>query len=132
MEITASNALSGSASTTITVTNVDRAPVVVAPATASGAENTLITFTVSASDPDGDAITNLVAAPLPAGATFTKNAANTSGTFSWTPTSTQSGTYKVRRAAWRDLAGSASTAITVNNVDRAPGGVAPAAAAGGE
>src|SRR5687767_7412099 len=129
---TASNALSGSASTTITVTNVDRAPVVVAPATASGAENTLITFTVTASDPDGDAITNLVAAPLPAGATFTKNAANTSGTFSWTPSFTQAGTYSVTFTASNALSGSASTTITVTNVDRAPVVVAPATASGAE
>ena len=47
---TAANALTGSATTAITVTDLDRAPVVTAPATASGNEGTLITFTVSAAD----------------------------------------------------------------------------------
>jgi PKD repeat protein len=129
---TASNALSGSATTAITVTNVDRAPVVTAPATASGAENTLITFTVSASDPDGDAITSLTAAPLPAGATFTAGVGNTSGTFSWTPSFTQAGSYSVTFTATNALSGSATTAITVTNVDRAPVVTAPATASGQE
>ena len=91
-----------------------------------------ITFTVSAADPDGNAITNLVAAPLPAGATFTKNAANTSGTFSWTPSFTQAGSYNVTFTASNALSGSATTAITVTNVDRAPVVTAPATASGAE
>jgi len=117
---TATNALSGSATTSVTVTNADRAPVVTAPATASGAENTLITFTVSAADPDGDAITSLTASSVPSGATFTSNAAHTSGTFSWTPTFSQSGSYSVTFTASNALSGSATTAITVTNVDRPP------------
>jgi len=123
---TAANALTGSATTAITVTNVDRAPVVTAPATASGDEGTLITFTVTASDPDGDAITSLAGAPLPSGATFTANASNTSGTFSWTPSATQSGSYTVTFTAMNALSGSASTEITVNNADVAPVVTAPA------
>src|SRR6185436_14392627 len=94
---TATNALSGSASTAITVNNVaqDVAPVVTAPATASVNENSLLTFTVSATD--AEAITSLTAAgtAITAGATFTAGAGNTSGTFSWTPTFTQSGSYAV-------------------------------------
>jgi membrane-bound inhibitor of C-type lysozyme len=129
---TASNALSGSATTAITVTNGDRAPVVTAPATASGAENTLITFTVSAVDPDGEAIATLTAAPLPSGATFTSNAAHTSGTFNWTPSFSQSGSYNVTFTATNALSGSATTAITVTNVDRAPVVTAPATASGNE
>jgi PKD repeat protein len=119
---TASNALSGSATTAITVTDVpvDRAPVVTAPATASGAENTLITFTVTAADPDGDAITTLAGAPLPTGATFTPNASNTSGTFSWIPLFTQAGTYTVTFTASNALSGTASTVITVANTDLPP------------
>ncbi|HET7497134.1 MAG TPA: putative Ig domain-containing protein, partial [Candidatus Eisenbacteria bacterium] len=129
---TAANALTGSATTAITVTSGDRPPAVTAPATASGNENTLITFTVTASDPDGDPIASLVAAPLPSGATFTANGSNTSGTFSWTPSFTQSGSYNVTFTATNALGGSATTAITVNNVDRAPAVTAPATASGAE
>ena len=98
----------------------DRPPVVTAPATASGAENTLITFTVSATDPDGDAITNLTAAPLPSGATFASSASHTSGTFNWTPLSAQAGSYSVAFTATNSLTGSAITTIAVSNVDRPP------------
>jgi PKD repeat protein len=121
----AANALSGSASTLITI-STESAPVVTAPATASGDENTLITFTVSATDPDGDAIASLTAAPLPSGAAFTPNGANTSGTFGWTPDFTQAGLYSVTFTAANSLSGSATTAITANNVDRAPVVTAPA------
>src|SRR6185369_1189271 len=100
--------LSGSATTNITITNVDRAPVVTAPATQSAASNTLLTFTVTAADPDGDAIASLTAAPLPAGATFTAGAGNTSGTFSWTPTNAQAGSYNVTFTASNALSGTAT------------------------
>jgi len=129
---TAANALSGSAATTITVTNIDRAPVVTAPAIASGPYSTLITFTVTAADPDGSALTALSGAPLPSGATFTANAALTSGTFSWTPTAAQTGTFNVTFAAANALSGSATTAVTVTSGDRAPVVTAPATASGPE
>src|SRR6185503_12370284 len=90
VSFTASNTLSTTTNTAITVQNVDRAPVVVAPATATINEHSQITLTVSASDPDGQSITDFVAdfTNLPAGhtATFTTNAAKTLGTFRWTPT----------------------------------------------
>ncbi|MGE5180189.1 MAG: Ig-like domain-containing protein, partial [Bacteroidota bacterium] len=125
---TASNALSGSATTNITVINVDRAPTVTAPATASGNEGTLITFTVTASDPDGDAITSLTASgtAITAGGTFTANGTNTSGTFSWTPSATQAGSYSATFTASNALSGSATTDITVINVDAPPVVTAPA------
>ncbi|HEU4765151.1 MAG TPA: putative Ig domain-containing protein [Candidatus Eisenbacteria bacterium] len=131
---TAANALSGSAATHITITapGVDHAPVVTAPANESGTEGTLLTFTVTANDPDGDVITSLTAAPLPTGATFTANASNTSGTFNWTPSATQSGVYTVTFTAQNALSGSASTEITVNNVDAAPVVTAPTTQSGGE
>ncbi len=61
------------------------------------AEDQLLTFGVSASDPNGT-IPSISATELPAGATFSDNN-NGTGTFSWTPTSTQSGTYNVTFAA---------------------------------
>jgi hypothetical protein len=91
---------------------------------------TLITFTVSANDADGDAIASLTAVgtAITAGATFAANGTNTSGTLTWTPTFTQSGSYGVTFTATNTQSGSASTAITVNNVDRAPTVTAPATA----
>ena len=125
---TATNALSGSASTTITVNEVDRAPLVTAPPAVSGPENALITFTVSATDPDGDAITSLTASgtAITAGATFTAGAGNLIGTFNWTPTTGQSGSYGVTFTASNALSGSASTAVSVG-VDAAPVVTAPSA-----
>ena len=102
-----------------------------APATVGATEGTLLTFTVSAADPDGQIILGLVAAPLPTGATFTKNATNTSGTFSWTPAFGQNGTYNVTFTANNNLSGSATTTITVVEGDRAPVVTAPDGHGGG-
>ena len=123
----AANALSDSATTTITVRNVDRAPVVTAPATAGGAEVSAITFAVSASDPDGQTIASLVASGLPSGATFSANASRTSGTFSWTPASGQSGRYAVTFTAANSLSGTATTIVSVT-ASGAPVVTAPALA----
>jgi hypothetical protein len=92
---------------------VDIAPVVTAPLNANGTEGAALTFTVTAFDADGDAITSLTASPLPTGATFTANASNTTGTFSWTPTGTQSGSYDVTFTAANEMSGSASTHIII-------------------
>src|SRR5439155_1151864 len=131
---TAANALSGSASTRITVNNVDRAPVVSAPVEVSGAENGMITVNVTASDPDGDAITSLSAEltgppagtpPLPYTTLF-----RSTGTLSWTPSFSDAGSYTVTFTASNALSANASTRITVNNVDRAPVVTASAAVSG--
>jgi hypothetical protein len=132
---TASNALSGNASTAITLTAIDNAPVVVAPATASVNENGQVTVNVTASDPDGEAITALTAdlANLPVGhnAVFTPNPSKTAGTLTWTPTFAdgRAAAYNVTFSATNALSGAATTAITVNNIDRAPVVTAPATAA---
>jgi len=133
---TAANALSGSATTHIAITAqpVDQAPVVTAPANETGTEGTLLTFTVTASDPDGNPITSLTASPLPTGATFTANATNTTGTFSWTPSAGQAGNYDVTFTASNALSGSATTHITITapGVDHAPVVTAPANETGTE
>ena len=98
---------------TVTAPGVDTAPVVTAPLNSNGTEGAALTFTVTAFDADGDAIASLTASPLPTGATFTANAANTMGTFSWTPTGTQAGTYDVTFTATNDMTGSATTHITI-------------------
>jgi parallel beta-helix repeat protein len=127
VSFTAANALSGSASTTITVNFVDRPPVVTAPSVATVNEASLLTINVTASDPNGDALQSLTASGLPTGATFTPGTGNTAGTLSWTPGYTQAGTYTVTFSAANNLSGSATTTITVNNVDRPPVVTAPPA-----
>ena len=107
----------------------DSAPAVTAPATASGAENAPLTVTATAADPDGQPVASFTASPLPAGATFTANASNTSGTLAWTPDFTQAGSYAVTFTASNALSGSATTAITVADTDRVPAVSAPASAA---
>jgi PKD repeat protein len=115
-------ALSGSASVAITITDVviDDAPTITAPSAVSGSEGTPITFTMTAADPDGEAITSLTAGPLPVGATFTSNAAHTSGTFAWTPNLSQAGSYSVTFTATNALSGSATTVITVTDTCTPP------------
>ncbi len=100
----------------IVIADTDRPPVISAPATASGAEGTLISFSVSGSDPDGDAVTlSLVSGPT--GATF--NAAT--GAFSFTPDFNQSGTQTATfRATAGGLTADATTTITVSDVNRPP------------
>ena len=113
---TASNSLTGSASTVITViVPGDHAPVVTAPATATVAEGQGLTVDVTVADADGDAITTLSASGVPAGAMFMPAVGNTSGTLTWTPTFTQAGSYTVTFTATNALSGSASTAITVTD-----------------
>ena len=86
---------------------------------AIGAQSTALSnalsFVVSARPTDGDAITNLWATGLPAGAAFVKGANNTNGTFSWTAPS-PTGTYAVTfSAADKDGASSISVVIRVTN-----------------
>ena len=77
------------------------------------AEGQTLTFTVAATDPDGDAIT-YSATNLPAGATFDP----ASRTFTWTPDYTQSGTYNdvTFTVTDGDLSSSESITISVTNV----------------
>jgi len=95
-----------------------------------------VTFSVSASDADGDNL-SLEASGLPVGATFSPSnpvtgSSNVSGTFTWTPSFSQSGTFGINFQA-TDGPGAKSAirsvVITVNelNIDRlfttsAPGG----------
>jgi hypothetical protein len=113
----ASNALTGTTSTRITVNNVDRAPVVSAPNNVHVRNGNTATVSVTASDPDGQAITTLTAdlsqLPSGSGATFTVNASHTSGTLTWATHTGDNGTYAVRFTASNVLSGSATTDIQV-------------------
>ncbi len=114
----ARNALSASANTSILVTNVDRAPVVTAPSSAKATAGVALSMTVTADDPDGDAIASLTAnlSALPAGhtATFTVDSTRRTGTLRWTPRSSDTGNYKLTFTAANALSGSASTTLRVS------------------
>jgi putative Ig domain-containing protein/Big-like domain-containing protein len=117
---------SGSASTSITVNGgappQNHAPVLDAPATKVVDEGANLSFTVTATDQDGDHVA-LTAEFVPAGATFSDQGDNT-GVFSWTPGSTQSGDYDVVFAGndGNGGTGTATTHITVNDVTGGGGG----------
>ncbi|HSQ60959.1 MAG TPA: putative Ig domain-containing protein [Acidobacteriota bacterium] len=102
-------------------------PVVTAPAAVSGVEAVPITFDVTASDADGQAIATLTAAGLPPGATFASAPGSASGVFHWTPNYTQSGVYPVVFTASNTQSGSATTRITVVDAPNSR----PTAVAGG-
>ena len=75
----------------IVVNNVNRPPVLNAISNKSVKKNRSLSFTISGSDPDGGTLT-YAAKDLPSGAQF--NAATRQ--FSWTPTTTQVGSYVVK------------------------------------
>lgn len=102
------------------VVRADQAPVVTAPAFVAGTESAALSFTVSASDPDANPIASLTVAPIPTGATFVANAANTAGTFAWMPGLSQAGSYPVVFTASNALSASATTVVTVTDQNRAP------------
>ncbi len=118
-----SPALSGTAAITVTVTEVNVAPVVTSPGNRTVAELTALTFTVTATDADLPANVNTwtLDAGAPAGATIVAG----TGAFSWTPTEAQGpGTFPV---TIRDtdngspaLSGTAAITITVTEVNVAP------------
>jgi len=92
---------------TISVTNVNRAPVLSRIGGQSGQEDELLTFALSASDPDGDTV-SYSASGLPSGATLNGE------TFSWTPTSSQVGSHSVTLAASDgDLQDSETITLTI-------------------
>lgn len=79
-------------------------------------EGQLLTFTVTGSDPDGDALL-LSASALPAGAAFTP----ATGVFAWTPTFTQAGNYQITFTASDGTLSAVETiTITVDDVNRPP------------
>ncbi|MBL7070810.1 MAG: S8 family serine peptidase [Candidatus Omnitrophica bacterium] len=102
---------------TITINNVNRAPVLSAIGTKSVDEGVLLTFTIAASDEDGDSLT-YSASSLPAGATFSAAEKR----FSWTPTFIQAGTYLNVHFEITDgsIADSENITITVNDVNAPP------------
>jgi len=101
----------------LTVQDVNRPPDLTVD-NKSVSEGALLSFTVSATDPDGDALT-YAAANLPAGASFSSS----SRTFTWTPGTDQEGNYSVLFTANDGKTGGVDSAyciISVGDVNRPP------------
>ena len=104
----------------IVVNNVNRPPQISTPAPVKVSENSPVSLTVQATDPDKEDQGKLVysSGNLPAGATL--DAAT--GTLTWTPDFTQAGNYNVQVQV-SDAAGASSetsVALEVTNVNRPP------------
>jgi hypothetical protein len=109
-------AVQDSETITVTVTSgTNRPPVLAAIGSKSISENSLLTFTISATDPDRDTVTYSATLPLPTGATFSGQ------TFSWRPGYTQAGTHNITFIASDGaLQDSEVVTVTVSNTNRPP------------
>lgn len=105
---------------TITVNNVNRPPALEVMAPQTGKENSSLTFTMQANDPDKEDAGELEfsATGLPEGATFSSS----TGDFFWTPTYEQSGDYPIDFQVTDSFGASDNTqvTITIENVNRPP------------
>ncbi|SYZ71886.1 Conserved repeat protein (fragment) [Candidatus Zixiibacteriota bacterium] len=103
----------------ITVGNVNQPPVLAPVGPQTVDENVNLLFAVSATDGDGT-IPTLTTSALPAGAVFV-DSGNGAGSFNWTPTYAQSGTYNITFYASDGVdIDSEQVSITVNNVNLPP------------
>ncbi len=103
----------------VTVNNVNRAPVVADPGPQSVNEGASLSFGVTANDPDAT-IPTLSALNLPAFASFT-DSANGAGSVTLNPDFTQAGVYNISIVATDgSLADTQAVAITVNDINQAP------------
>ncbi|NQU12219.1 tandem-95 repeat protein, partial [bacterium] len=108
--------LSDSEAVTITVNNVNRAPVLAAIGNKSVNTGSSLTFTIAATDPDGNSL-GYSATGLPSGASFNGG----TRTFSWTPTSAQAGSYQVTfSVSDGSLSDSETVTISVGAVNQPP------------
>ncbi len=108
--------LTGSTSFTWTVTNTNRAPTVTNPGNQSSSEGQVINLQLSASDPDGDAVT-WSATGLPPGLSVNSGTGRITGTIGFDG----AGTHNVRvTASDGNLTGIADFTWTVANTNRAP------------
>ncbi|MBI3071878.1 MAG: putative Ig domain-containing protein [Deltaproteobacteria bacterium] len=115
--VTDASGLTTSETVTMTIANTNRAPVLAAIGAKSGVAGRALAFTVSATDPDGDALT-YTAATLPEGATFNQS----TGAFAWKPTFDQAGSYPVTITATDTGGLSAFETVTISiaHTNRAP------------
>jgi len=107
---------------TVTVVNINTPPVLDPIGNKSVNEGQLLSFTIHATDPNGDTVTySLQAASgsLPAGISFNI----TTGAFSWTPSYSQSGSYGLIFGATDGVSTDIEQiTVTVNNVSGGGGG----------
>src|SRR5205807_598482 len=113
----------GVQSCALPVVAVNQPPVLAPIPNQSVNEGQLLQFTVTATDPDGDAL-SFAGANLPTGATLTDNH-NGTATFSWPPSFTQAGNYTnvmitVTDSGTPPARASQSFPITVGTVNRPP------------
>ncbi|WP_404783509.1 putative Ig domain-containing protein [Altericista sp. CCNU0014] len=119
IQVTATDGNRSSTQTfSITVNNVNQAPVLVPLPIQSGRENVPLQFSLAATDIDRDSVIYRAVTPLPSGASLDSR----TGTFRWTPGYEQAGDYTFRFEA-TDPQGSTSeiaVAVKIDNVNRAP------------
>ncbi|MDH3557930.1 MAG: putative Ig domain-containing protein, partial [Deltaproteobacteria bacterium] len=117
-----SPAESDSETVTISVGNVNRPPVLGSIGSKSVDEGDLLSFTISASDPDGDILT-YSASNLPSGANFNSG----TRTFSWTPAIGDAGGYNIQFTITDNGSPPESDLeiITITVVDPSVGNLAP-------
>ncbi len=114
-----SGALASSANIAIDITPVNDAPSFTSSPVTSAAQDALYSYTIDATDPDGDPLT-IDATTLPAWLTFTDNGDGTA-TLSGTPTDTEVGSHSVVLSiSDGSLSDSQSFTIVVGNVNDAP------------
>ncbi len=107
----------------VTVSNVNRAPVLAAVNDTSIQVGQTLTLNISATDPDGDSLT--LGSPLLLNSTFTDNGDGT-GVFSFTPNASQVGVVGVSwTASDGDLSDSTAASITVSAAPPVLGSVTP-------
>lgn len=101
----------------ITVTNVNHGPTLIDPGPQTVNEGGMLSLSLKASDPDGDALT-LSASSLPANAIFIQ----ATGTLTFTPDFNQAGRYTVRcQASDGEQTATGDIEITVNDIPDAGG-----------
>ena len=102
-----------SESVSISVTDVNQEPQLSTIGNRTVNEDEALSFTVSATDADGDPVA-ISAVDLPPGATFSDDL------FTWTPDFDQAGTYTVTFVAADDREGVVSEAVTITVEDQTP------------
>jgi len=100
---------------TVNASGSDQAPVVVAPPLEEITAGSALSFVVTASDADADAIESLGVSGLPPGAAFTANGSNTAATLGWTPGAGDVGEYDVQFKAMNALSGTSVTHVRVTS-----------------
>ncbi len=103
----------------LTPFGTNQAPVLATIGNKAIAENSSLSFRVSATDGDGNSV-SLTASPIPNGAIFA-DSANGAGSLVWTPSYSQAGSYNITfKANDGQAVDSEVVTITVTNVNRAP------------